>query len=62
MMKTYENKKDHVNEECEEEIEEDEDDDRDDDDDLRNSDERAEMMENSFHSILDALSTKVRSI
>ena len=57
MMKTYENKKDgQANEDGDEEIEEDEDD----DDELRSTTERAEMMENSFHSILDSLSEKVK--
>lgn len=57
MMKTYENKKDiQANEDEEEE----DDDDREDDDEMRDVNERAAMMENSFHSILDSLAVKVR--
>ncbi|CAA9994589.1 unnamed protein product [Nesidiocoris tenuis] len=55
MMKTYENKKDiQANEDEEEE----DDDDREDDDEMRDVNERAAMMENSFHSILDSLAVK----
>ncbi|KAF6202801.1 hypothetical protein GE061_003204 [Apolygus lucorum] len=59
MMKTYENKKDgQANEDGDEDMDDEDEDDRDDDDEMRSTNERAEMMENSFHSILDSLSEK----